>query len=291
MNRNTKVLVLGASGLLGAELCKFAEAQVTVIPYGNTHGDRRADMSSRETAWATLEKEQPDVIVNLIGHTNVDGCESSPNEAYRLNTRVVENIVNWQLATASAAKLLQVSTDQVYDGNTTHDENDVKLTNYYAFSKYAGELAALRHPRNLVCRVNFFGRSAVAGRVSFTDWLWAALESKSEINVFSDVLFSPLSMSTLVTMLFSALTADLTGIYNIGARDGLSKADFAFSFAAEVGLASDRFHVQSLANVGGLKAYRPSNMLMNVGKFEQALGLQMPTLLDEIKLISKEYVS
>ncbi|KJK09790.1 SDR family oxidoreductase [Pseudomonas tussilaginis] len=291
MIRETRILVLGASGLLGAELCKKGEHQATIIAYGNRHGSKRADMSCMQVAREVLSKEQPDIIVNLIGHTNVDGCENSPRDAYLLNTCIVENIVDWQLASSTEAKLIQISTDQVYDGDGLHSENHVAPSNYYAFSKYAGELAALRLPRNLVCRVNFFGRSEVEGRVSFTDWLWTALQEERPVKVFSDVMFNPLAMDSLTEVIFSAIRAELSGVYNLGSRNGLSKADFAYAFAQAVGRNASNFQVSSLASTGGLAAYRPSNMLMDVGKIETALGVEMPYLLDEIKMIAKDYIS
>ena len=53
-------------------------------------------------------------------------------------------------------------------------EEQIKIRNYYAFSKYAGELAAIQVPSTIL-RTNFVGRSKVSHRESLTDWVYYSL--------------------------------------------------------------------------------------------------------------------
>ncbi len=120
----------------------------------------------------------PDVIINLAALTNVDTCEAKPQQAYLLNVKVVENLVDWirlrGLSDRAGCHLVHVSSDQVYDVTETevgpHTEDSVTVANIYAFSKIASELAALQ-AYACVLRTNFFGKSAREGRASFSDWL------------------------------------------------------------------------------------------------------------------------
>ena len=68
------------------------------------------------------------------------------------------------------------------------------LTNYYSFSKYAAELAL--RVNSTILRTNFFGKSMCEQRSSFTDWVYHSAINKQNIVLFSDVFFSPLSMTT-----------------------------------------------------------------------------------------------
>ncbi|MFK5108567.1 hypothetical protein ACI394_28930, partial [Klebsiella pneumoniae] len=77
-----------------------------------------------------------------------------------------------------------------------HAERDVTITNYYAFSKYAGELAAAAVD-GVNLRTNFYGPSHCEGRASFSDWLIRSFRQSSPITVFEDVYFSPLSITRL----------------------------------------------------------------------------------------------
>src|SRR5256885_13003403 len=98
----------------------------------------------------------PDVVVNLAGLTDVDECERKPQLAYLTNVRIVENLGQWIRDGGNKSYLVQVSTDQVYDGPGPHKEHDVTLGNYYGFSKYARSeehTSELQSPCNLVCRL------------------------------------------------------------------------------------------------------------------------------------------
>lgn len=250
--------------------------------------ERRLDLSNFEDTYAMLNATAPDAILNLVGLTDVDRCESFPNEAYIGNVKTLESMVSWIKMTSKPIYLVHISTDQVYDGVGPHSEMNVSLKNYYAFSKYAGELIA-RSVESAVLRTNFFGRSKSAKRSSLTDWLFRSLSEERAIQVFEDVLFSPLSMKTLTKMIGITLHKKISGIYNLGSRNGLSKADFAYHFANELNLKTQLMSPIATAEVDFLKTYRPKDMRLNVNKFEQATGVALPYLTDEIKNVAREY--
>lgn len=289
MPSTKKVLVLGANGLLGHEFMSsdFPKAWEVIGHFGRHH-EKHADLSAIDQTMTYLNDTSPDVIINLIALTNVDYCESHPNDAYALNTKVVENIVTWIKAKPRYIQLVQISSDQVYDGQGEHSEEAVTLTNYYAFSKYAGELAAKQIDATIL-RTNLFGKSKTGARASFSDWLYQALTQQQDIKVFNDVYFSPLSMSTLCQMIIEVITKNLTGTYNLGSNQGLSKADFAFEFARALGVTTNNMTRTTMDQAGIVKTYRPGNMRLNVKKIEQAMNLSLPTLSEEIIAVAKEY--
>jgi dTDP-4-dehydrorhamnose reductase len=137
-----RILLLGGTGLLGATLMPFLECSGYLVDlHGRTNATKyNADISDAGDAFRLLELIKPVVVVNLIGLTDVDRCEAQPNEAYLANVRTVENIVGWIKQKKAPCHLVHISTDQVYDGSGLHKEEIVTLKNYYAFSKYAGEL-------------------------------------------------------------------------------------------------------------------------------------------------------
>lgn len=291
MSRSGKrLLVLGAGGLLGSE---FLSANYMpgweVLGHGRQSGFAGcADLTSTAETNQMLDRLNPDAVLNLVGLTNVDRCEAFPEEAYSGNVRTVENVVAWIKQTEKPVQLVHISTDQVYDGAGPHRESDVCLKNYYAFSKYAGELAASAAGA-AVLRTNFFGKSRCARRASLTDWLFSAFSEKTRIQVFDDVQFSPLSMTTLCQMLGLVIEKRIAGIYNLGSRDGLSKADFSYAFAGFVGADAGSMSRRSVRDVDLFKAYRPQDMRLDVERFEHAAGIVLPCLVDEIKSAAQEY--
>ena len=225
------VLVTGATGLLGGTLVPFLQKrghQVTRLGY--THATQlNADLVSYEQTVRTLDQVRPEIIINLTALTNVDRCETHPQEAYLLNVKPVQNLSAWMKSTSTSCHLIQLSSDQLYDGVGPHLEGELTIRNHYAMSKLAGEFAAATVPSTTL-RTNFVGRSHRAGRISFTDWLYDALRSRSRINVFDDVMFSPLAIETLCDCIERSIIERPLGLFNLGSRDGMSKADFAFAF-------------------------------------------------------------
>lgn len=284
------VLVTGATGLLGSTLIPILRQQGKDVITNARSGrvDYKLDMADVCAVTNFLNEIKPATIVNLIGLTNVDICEAQPSSAYIMNTRVVENIAGWISSTKASCHLIQISTDQVYDGIGPHLESNPALTNYYAFSKYAGELAA-SVTTGTVLRTNFFGRSRSDRRKSLTDWLFHSLTNCDPIQVFEDVLFNPLSMVTLAEIIELVMMKRPAGIFNLGSHGGMSKADFAFAFAKETNLPTSFMTCTSSDKVSFLNTYRPKDMRMDCMKFESELGIKLPKLRDEIALVAREY--
>ena len=152
-----RVLVTGAQGLLGSTLVPHLQACGHEVFRHGRKGDIDvgADLIDVGQVNAALDQVAPEVVINLAALTDVDECERSPKLAYLSNVLIVENLVKWIQNNGNTCHLVQLSTDQVYDGLGPHMESDITLTNYYGFSKYAGELAAATVPSTIL-RTNFF---------------------------------------------------------------------------------------------------------------------------------------
>ena len=164
------ILITGATGLLGSSLYPHLNKcgyEVKTHARAN-HADFMFDLSNRVESYEMLTQLQPSVIINLCSLSNVDLCENHVDLAYLANTRTVENLAHWIRIAGAECHFVQISTDHVYDGVGPHVEDEITITNNYAFSKYAGELAAVRVPCTIL-RTNFVGRSKVAHRESLTD--------------------------------------------------------------------------------------------------------------------------
>ena len=284
------ILITGATGLLGSSLLPhLRRCGYKVASHGlSKNADFVFDLSDIHKTLEVLEKLRPKVIVNLVSLTNVERCEDQVNLAYKSNTRSVENLVQWIESSGTECHLLQISTDHVYDALGPHTEDKITLTNSYAFSKYAGELAAQRVPSTIL-RTNFVGRSQTSSRESFTDWIYKSLISNRQIEVLTDVFFSPLSIVKLVEMIELAIQKKPIGIYNLGSHNGMSKADFCFAFAKTLSLPlSTMKHIET-GHAKFLKVYRPKDMRMDSSKFENLLDIKLPDLTDLIQLMSYEY--
>jgi dTDP-4-dehydrorhamnose reductase len=284
------VLVIGAYGLVGTSLCpRLQAAGHDVVRQGRRESAQaRFDPADRAAVEMALRQWRPAAVVNLAAATNVDACEADPQYAYLANVRPVEVLAEAMAAAPGATPhLVQVSSDQVYDGPGPHREGDARPCNVYALSKYAGELAAARVGAT-VLRTNLFGRSRAAGRNSLSDWVVASLRAGTPITVFDDVLFSPLHLDTLADVIARSVTRRPQGVVNAGCRDGISKAGFALALAEQLGL-DRRLMTVGTSTCAALRARRPLDMRMDACGFEPAFGIAAPAIATQIQLASQEY--
>jgi dTDP-4-dehydrorhamnose reductase len=290
-NRMSKILVTGATGLLGATLVPQLERRGhTVLRHGHRGAAQfRADLRDPAQTAAMLEQARPDCIINLAALTDVDRCEREPNEAYELNVVSLENICGWIRSGAPGCHLVQISTDQVYDGPGPNPESAVTIRNTYAFSKIAAELVAAG-AAGTVLRTNFFGRSRCPTRTSFSDWILQSIHAGRPLALFEDVHFSPLSLSTVSAMIERVVRERPRGVFNLGAAGGASKADFAFAFARALNLPTAQMQRTASSRAPQLAARRPRDMRMDSGLFERTMGLELPPLSDEINSMRSEYL-
>lgn len=282
-----RVLVLGAYGLLGCSLCPTLDAAGhTVMRQGRTdEAEVRSSLASLADIEDLIALVHPDVVINLTAMTNVDECERNPNAAFRVNALLAEWLAKSLRGTT--ARLIQISTDQVYDGDGPHGESSPVIRNTYAMTKYAGELAAMACDAT-VLRTNFFGRSRCARRVSLSDWIFKSLREGTTLTVFEDVLFSPLSIKSVCDRIAAVVASARAGIYNLGSNSGFSKADFAFQFAAELGFPTVNMK-RGFARDVAFVARRPTDMRMSNDAFERTFSIVAPTLSAEISTVCKDY--
>ncbi len=242
-------------------------------------------MTDRRQARACFEAARPDVVINLIAFTDVDGCERDPRKAWRLNVLAAQVVAD--ACSGSGAHVIHLSTDQVYDGPGPHAEESAAPGNCYSITKYAGELAVACAGATAL-RTNFVGRFVNPKRQGLTDWLYTSLRDDREIPVFEDVLFSPLSIKSLCHYIERILHLRVAGTFNIGSHGGMSKADFAFAFADALGLPARCLRRSSIESVP-LYAWRPRDMRLDNSRIEAIFGDTMPALADEIILAAEDY--
>lgn len=283
------VIVFGAFGLLGATLCPILEKygyQVIKQSRG-PHGDICCDPNNKQEIAHFLNLIQPTAIINLIALSNVDTCETNLQAAYQSNVHCVETITSAMMDMRLKAHLIQISTDHLYQGVGPHAESSATPINLYALTKFTGELVASQVGATIL-RTNFFGKSRHHDRLSFSDWIYESLVSKREFTVFDDVYFSALNMDTLSVMVAKAIEAKSVGVFNLGAHDGISKAGFAKKFAELLDLDTSQMRIGSHRDVK-LKAPRPTDMRLNVARFESTFQMTLPHMDSQIQEAVQSY--
>ncbi|PML04868.1 hypothetical protein BCT86_14500 [Vibrio breoganii] len=282
-----RVLIVGSSGLLGSSLTSYLANlyDVKTVTSSSPESDFKVDMSNRQSCVKLLSELVPEYIINLAAYTDVDGCESNIEKAYRVNTKIAENIAEYSKDNKESF-VIHISTDHFYD-ECKSDENKVRIYNSYAMTKYSAELSCIPE-QTTVFRTNFFGRSSSSVSSGLCDSIYKLALSGKELNLFNNVYFSPLSIDTLCTIIELSLRKRLPGIYNVGSKEGMSKQEFLLEFLQKSGIQKFKYKSVNVESMN-FSVKRPKDMRMDVTLFENKFEYILPTLTDEIESVANDY--
>jgi dTDP-4-dehydrorhamnose reductase len=288
----TRLLVTGASGMLGANLALLAQdLGYEVLGWTNSRPLVRAPFATRTVDFRdpqalaqAFKATQPDALINCAAQANVDAAEKHPEHAFRVNAEAAGELA--KLARAASVSMIQISTDAVFDGTQgNYRETDTpNPLNTYAKSKLAGEQAvAQANPEAAIARVVFYGWS-LTGTRSLAEFFYNNLIAGKPVNGFTDMFFSPLYVAHLAKALLEMLQKRLSGIYHVYAPESLSKYDFGVRLAHEFGL--DASLIRPISTLDSdLLAHRSLNLSMNTDKLQAALGKPLPTQAEGLRAL------
>ncbi|MGN0018321.1 MAG: dTDP-4-dehydrorhamnose reductase [Candidatus Gastranaerophilaceae bacterium] len=140
-----KVLVTGANGMLGQDLCPMLEDCDFIDEVIET--DRHnLDITNELEVNKVLNEYKPDYIIHCAAYTNVDKAETDLENAEKINIHGTENIA--KAANKINATLIYISTDYVFDGTKKEKYLPIDATNplnNYGKTKLQGELAVQKY--------------------------------------------------------------------------------------------------------------------------------------------------
>jgi dTDP-4-dehydrorhamnose reductase len=292
---NTRILVTGASGLLGVNLALVASQEHRVFGLVNEHSIStieftviQGDLSVPGTAERLLDETQPDWVIHCAALADLDACEADPARASQLNTEVPRKLA--QLVAKGGARLLHVSTDAVFDGQRGDycEEDDPNPIGVYARTKLEAERAvAEANPEAIIARVNLFGFS-INGRRSLSEFFLNNIQAGKRVMGFTDVFFCPLLVNDLAQLFLEMLEAGLSGLYHVVSSECLSKYEFGLRIARRFELDESLIQPASVHDAG-LKAARAPNLKLHSDKLSNALGRPSPTVSEGLERFYQLY--
>lgn len=254
-----KILLTGAGGQLGLELSALLpERGHETIPLGRSGLDV-ADFDSVEGA---VEAHAPDIVVNAAAYTDVDGCETDIETAYRVNALGPRNLA--QASEARGCEILHVSTNYVFDGEAKRPYEVFDAPNpisIYGRTKLAGE----EYVKQLSTRWYVVRAAGVYGEGrNFVATMLRAAAKHDVLEVKDDEFVSPTYARDLALGTAEILEARRYGVYHLTNSGSCSWHEFACGIFAASGVEVEVRPVPS--SEYPLPAARPPNgVLSNIG--------------------------
>jgi dTDP-4-dehydrorhamnose reductase len=274
-----RVLIFGASGLLGQELMRHWHGDELV-----GLGSKDADIRDAHSVNEVVEKSRPDWIVLSAAYTNVDDCETHAELALAVNRDGPMNVAH--TAQRIGAKLLFVSSDYVFDGKkTTPYESDDRRNpqSVYGRSKAEAEIQLLEIlPDVCIARTSWlFG----TGGKCFPDTILKLAASRPTLEVVSDQCGDPTYSVDLAKAIIELCRAGAGGIVHVTNAGACSWFEFARAIVKGAGLATEVRPVstQEMAR----PAPRPPYSVLSP-KSLQRYGISMATWQDALRRYLQE---
>ncbi len=230
-----RVLVLGATGMLGHTVFEHFLAAGDHEVWGTVRGDhgldvftpaeqarlrRGVDVLDEPGLQATLDDLAPDVIINCIGVIKQLQAAHDPLVVLPINSMLPHRLARWCAKTG--ARLIHISTDCVFDGTRGgYGESDrADTTELYGQSKFIGEV--IDQPNVLTLRVSIIGHE-LSSHHSLVDWF---LSQEGTAKGYTRAIFSGLPTIELARLIRTVVLPrpDLHGLYHVSAA-AISKCE------------------------------------------------------------------
>lgn len=268
-----RILIIGAGGRLGSALVRRYRDEHEVAAFNHA----QLDLADEGQIRSKIETLDFDVLINTAAFTNVDLCETHPDEAFHINADAPDVLA--EICSGKNAKLIHFSTDYVFDGAKREpyvETDNAEPISVYGESKRMGEENVLAtQDRHLVVRVSWvFGPD----RPSFIDGVIKRARENEHVDAIADKFSSPTYAHDIAEMLPHFFDVDASGgilhFTNPGSCSWQEYAQHALDCCQEEGIPLKAKTVAplKLADMKNFVARRPVYTVLATAKYTELTG-------------------
>ncbi len=286
-----RLLVIGASGQVGTELCRQAKARGWTVLGVDLD---RLDITDAPAVEDLLGSYKPDVVANAAAYTAVDRAEDDADTAFAVNRDGVDNLA--RICARMRIPLVHYSTDYVFDGSKQGayvESDEPSPLGVYGASKLAGEQCALA--------------SGAGGFILRTSWVFSAhgqnfvktmLRLGAErpwLRVVADQTGKPTSAHEIARLTLEAMQQgipDRMRLYHLAQPEATSWHGFAEAIFAAARRHGMELKVDRVEAIGTsdypTRARRPANSVLDCQRFERDFSLRIRSWCDALEDVVRE---
>ena len=283
-----KLLITGANGFLGWNICRLAKGRWHLFGTVYSHQVEIPDVNTMKinlTVHSELkrlfEEVRPDAVIHAAAASDPNYCQVNPHVSYGINVEASVNIA--LLCSDYMIPYVYTSTDLVFDGlKAPYRESDpVCPVNVYGEHKAQAEERTLRaYPQSAVCRMSLmFGLSGPVAK-SFMQPMLLAMKEGRELSLFVDEFRTPLRAESAVAGLFLALNK-VSGIIHLGGKERISRHDFGKLMQRIFKFENAKIRPCKQSEIH-MPALRPADVSLDSSK-AAALGFRPLPLIEELQ--------
>jgi dTDP-4-dehydrorhamnose reductase len=261
-------VVIGSKGMLGIDLVDLlVKDGVSTVPLARED----IDIRDPESVLRAFKRYRPGTVINVAAITDVDGCESKVEEAFRVNA---EGPCNLGLAASAVGTVLvHMSTDYVFDGAGAvpyKEEDAIAPIGVYGASKAEGEKHVRETLPEMHCIVRTQWLFGVHGK-NFVEAIINAAQTRDALRVVHDQRGRPSYAPDVARALVDLCRLGARGTVHVAGSGETSWYEFARAILDRAGL--DRVRVEPITTRElGRPAPRPAYSVLDTSRFTTIAG-------------------
>lgn len=275
-----RVVVTGASGLLGSNLCVAYREDHEVIGLYRSNKlelqgvksigtDHLGDMTT-----GFISQFQPDLIIHAAGEANVDACDRTPDLARAAIVTLTKQVAD--VAADCGAYFIHISTDSLFDGTSAYcnEKTPPNPINSYAELKLEAEqYINFHYPESCIVRTRFYGWNP-GHKFCFTEHVINSLLNNESINCFTDIYCTQIYVHELARIFLDLYRVKFSGTVNIVENERWSRYEFS-KLVAEVFELDNSLLVPKHFSAHSTGAMRPRDTSLSNELIRKVLGRDM----------------
>jgi dTDP-4-dehydrorhamnose reductase len=289
-----KILIIGASGLVGSVIANHASKNYDLYLVNNTNNFSlqnfpvsNIDLTKNLPDLIDIINEyKPDFVVNTVAYPNVDFCETNPQMANFLHVETTRNIS--KACSYIGSKIIYFSTDAVFDGKSSRKYTETDLPNpinHYGTTKLNAEKILLENNLNTVLRTTvIYGWH---NKSRFTNWVLNSLNKSQQVTAFTDQCNTPTLVDDIAKIILNIFSKEKTGLYHMVGPSCLSRYEFALKLAKKFNL-EENLIIPTSFNDKKQMALRPSNGCLDNSKLENEIDFKFTDIDRGIEFIYEQ---
>lgn len=266
-----KAVIFGAGGQVGTALAETAPLGTKVFRLHRAE----CDICSPAAVGRAIARAAPDIVFNAAAFNAVDAAETNADEATAVNAVAPGTIA--MASRAAGARMVHLSTDYVFDGNTARPYRAGDRPNplsVYGRTKLAGEEAVLKaDPTSLVVRTCWI-YSAHGG--NFVKTMLRLMREREGLRVVDDQIGTPTGARSLAAALWRLAGTGASGLLHYSDSGAVSRHEFALAIRDEalgLGLLNKATPVEAITTAEyPTPAPRPRFSVLDASEAWQAIG-------------------
>ena len=266
-----KYLIIGSNGLLGSSLQKYLPKTQT-FSVARDNSNYNLDLLNFKKLQNLFNIYKFEFVINCAAITNLNYCEKNKKIAWKTNTLLPKKLSD--LSKKFRFKYIHISTDHFFSSKKIkyfNENSTLRSFNYYSKTKLSAEKKIINNKDNLIIRTNFTGFKKNNTQATFIGWVLYNIQHKKKIQLFNDMFTSTIDVFFLSKTIFKLVKLNAKGVFNIGAKNCISKKDFAIYFSKLIG---KKIRYEEIS-VKKLKPLRGKCMCLNINKVEKKLRIKM----------------